>query len=569
MTEKQEAAEYREITSVEQDRQAIVDARAKGNVALVGSFIRLSGPGWLQSAITLGGGSLAGALYLGVIGGYGLLWVQPLAMLMGIIMLSAISYVTLSTGRRPFAMINRDLNPVLGWGWALAVLVANMVWILPQFAMTTAAAQQSILPSLLGAGGILGDTPSKLLMVVLLAASSIVIIWSYGQGGRGAKIFELILKLMVAVIVVSFFGVIIRLTLGGALDWGAILPGFIPNLSLLNNPAATFIPHLEAIEPGFREVWTSYIVAEQRDVMITAAAVAVGINMTFLMPYALLKRGWDRDFRGLAIFDLSTGMFIPFLLVTASIVIAAGSQFHTQPAFEEMDEAALLRLVGQAAVQQRLNAELGEAQFSAMDVNERVAYLGTLPESELQVASMLVRRDSFDLARSLEPLIGDRFSQVIFGIGVLGMGLSSAIIIMIINGFVVCEMLSRPGNVWLFRAGAILPCIGAMFGPFFWSEASFYLIVPVSVLGMVLLPIAYVSFIWLMNSTKTLGTAMPQGGKRVLWNVLMGIATSLATMGSLWSVWDKAQWRGIGAFAAFIALILVVGAIRRSKQSAT
>ena len=565
MSEKQDAAEYREITSVEQDRQAIVEARAKGNVALIASFIRLSGPGWLQSAITLGGGSLAGALYLGVIGGYGLLWVQPLAMLMGIIMLSAISYVTLSTGRRPFAMINRDLNPVLGWGWALAVLVANMVWILPQFAMTTAAAQQSIWPSLLGAEGLLGDNPSKLLMVILLAASSIVIIWSYGQTGRGAKMFELILKLMVAVIVVSFFGVIIRLTFGGALDWSAILPGFIPNLSLLNNPAATFIPHLEAIEPGFREVWTSYIVSEQRDVMITAAAVAVGINMTFLMPYALLKRGWDRDFRGLAIFDLSTGMFIPFLLVTASIVIAAGSQFHTRPAFEQMDETALQRLVGQAAVQQRLKAELGETQFNAMDVNERIAHLGTLPESELQVASMLVRRDSFDLARSLEPLIGDRFSQIIFGIGVLGMGLSSAIIIMIINGFVVCEMLSRPGNVWLFRAGAILPCIGAMFGPFFWREASFYLIVPVSVLGMVLLPIAYISFIWLMNSAKTLGTSMPKGGKRILWNVLMGIATSLATMGSLWSVWDKAQWRCIGAFATFIELILIGVAIRRRK----
>lgn len=33
-------------------------------------YLRLSGPGWLQSAITLGGGSLAGSLYLGVIGGF-------------------------------------------------------------------------------------------------------------------------------------------------------------------------------------------------------------------------------------------------------------------------------------------------------------------------------------------------------------------------------------------------------------------------------------------------------------------------------------------------------------------
>ena len=55
------------------------------------------------------------------------------------------------------------------------------------------------------------------------------------------------------------------------------------------------------------------IVSQQRDVMLSAGAAAVGINMTFLMPYMLLARGWDRDFRSLTIFDLCTGMFIPFL----------------------------------------------------------------------------------------------------------------------------------------------------------------------------------------------------------------------------------------------------------------
>ena len=37
------------------------------------TYTKLSGPGWLQGAITLGGGSLAGSLYLGVIGGTQLL----------------------------------------------------------------------------------------------------------------------------------------------------------------------------------------------------------------------------------------------------------------------------------------------------------------------------------------------------------------------------------------------------------------------------------------------------------------------------------------------------------------
>ena len=60
-------------------------------------------PVWLVAKrYNPGGGSLAGALFLGVIGGYSILWVQLLAMILGVIMLCAIGYITLSTGRSPF-----------------------------------------------------------------------------------------------------------------------------------------------------------------------------------------------------------------------------------------------------------------------------------------------------------------------------------------------------------------------------------------------------------------------------------------------------------------------------------
>lgn len=62
----------------------------------LGYYTRKSGPGWLQAAITLGGGSLASSLFLGVILEYKLMWLQPLAMLLGVITLSAIGYVTVT-----------------------------------------------------------------------------------------------------------------------------------------------------------------------------------------------------------------------------------------------------------------------------------------------------------------------------------------------------------------------------------------------------------------------------------------------------------------------------------------
>ena len=83
--------------------------------------------------------------------------------------------------------------------------------------------------------------------------------------------------------------------------------------------------------PEHRAYWTDLIVGRQRDVIVAAAASAVGINMTFLFPYSLLRRGWGREFSGLMGFDLATGMLIPFTVATSFVVVAAAAQFHAAP----------------------------------------------------------------------------------------------------------------------------------------------------------------------------------------------------------------------------------------------
>jgi len=85
----------------QKERQLLIEAGRKGPLATIAAYVKLSGPGWLQSGITLGGGSLSSSLYLGVLVGFSFMWLQPLAMIFGIVMLSAIAYVTLSTGERP------------------------------------------------------------------------------------------------------------------------------------------------------------------------------------------------------------------------------------------------------------------------------------------------------------------------------------------------------------------------------------------------------------------------------------------------------------------------------------
>ena len=88
---------------------------------------------------------------------------------MGVIMLTAISYVTLSTGERPFRAINKHINPVLGWGWLIATCMANMIWCMPQYSVSFAALQKNLLPNALP------DTPStKLALSAVLFAAALL-----------------------------------------------------------------------------------------------------------------------------------------------------------------------------------------------------------------------------------------------------------------------------------------------------------------------------------------------------------------------------------------------------------
>ncbi|MEE8452320.1 MAG: divalent metal cation transporter [Thermoguttaceae bacterium] len=561
-----------QLTKVDADRQAIVEAKEKGLCSMTRTYLRLSGPGWLQSALTLGGGSLASSLFLGVLAGFGLLWLQPVAMILGIIMLSAIGYVAMSTSERPFQAINRHVNPVLGWGWALASLAANMVWALPQYSLASGVLQQNLMPGVLGPESALGatvgdwffsifpgllgpetvvaDIGGKIVISAAILAITMAITFTYDSGGWGIKLYELMLKLVVAGIVMCFVGVVGVLALKGDLAWGEIARGFIPDLTKLYRPAESFNWLLDAVPDGYRDFWVARIVAEQRDVMISAAATAVGINMTFLLPYSMLRRGWDKTFRGLAIFDLSTGMFIPFVLATSCVVIASATQFHPNEAVE----ATLLEEGDLPELPEDTVQGLAEARLA----HTNAAQAEPLNRAEVLLASHLQRKDAFDLAKSLKPLTGDVVADVIFGIGVLGMTLSSITLLMLISGFVICEMLGLPPTGWPNRIGTLAAATGVL-GPFLWSGTTrFWLAVPTSVFGMVLLPIAYITFFCMMNSKNLLGDNMPRGGRRVAWNTSMGIAAAAALSASVYMVWVKTQYYGLAGVGAFLALVLFV-----------
>jgi hypothetical protein len=506
--------------------------------------------------------------------GFSMMWLQPLAMILGIIMLGAIAYVTLSIRQRPLKAINDHVSPVLGWSWLLASMAANIVWSTPQFVLGTRAIQQNLLPSVLGPE-VVPNPWGRIICVGFILAICIIATMFYGAGGRGVKIFEIIIKSIVSMIVLCFFGVVVKLSIEGAIDWGQILRGLIPRLQMLWEPAATIKQHIEAVAPQFQQFWTKLIVAQQRDVMIAATAAAVGVNMTFLLPYSMLRKGWDKDFRGLAIFDLSTGLFIPFILATGFVVIASASRFNAIPApgFVPDEPGGVVtvepayNLVGpyKNLLKQRLAFEIGADAVARVSPKQLEQQINALPYADRKMAAMLVKRDNLNLAAALAPLTGNFLAQFAFGLGVLGMGIGAATMVMTINGLCLCEMLNKPLKGRTHRIGSLIVAVGAL-AAIFWNAPAPWLAMPTSVFCIILLPIAYFAFLMLMNQKSMLGDSMPRGVKRVVWNILMIIATAVATLVSIWSLWSRLGRWSIVIIAAFVGLILIVHFLQKAKR---
>ncbi|MCA9323344.1 MAG: divalent metal cation transporter [Planctomycetes bacterium] len=285
-------------------------------------YLRMGGPGYLQAALTLGTGTATYALTAGAAYGYRLLWVAPTGMLIGIVMMLAISWQTLSTGQRPFSAMRRYAGPFFAWGWALGAVLASIVWHFPQYSVSAAC-----MADLVDYWG-WRAAPQPLLAVFLLIIAVTSALLS-ARSARSRRAYERFLKWMVWSIVICF-GVVVYRT--GVSDWSAVFRGY-------------FAFEVPADERGLTTV-------------VSGLSAAVGINMVFLYPYTLLARGWGRAHRNLAQADLLAGMFLPYLIATSLLVIASANTLYPQAAgrLQPADVAqAIAPIIGEGFSRTALN----------------------------------------------------------------------------------------------------------------------------------------------------------------------------------------------------------------------
>lgn len=503
------------------------------------SYSKQSGPGWIQAAVTLGGGTLVSALYLGVVGGYEFLWLQPLAMLMGYVLLSAISHVTLSKTDfkdRPFKLVERHVSKPLAWGWLAATVIANVVFCSAQFALATDALQGSL--------GISDTNPYIITFFLFIIGVSLI--WLFAQETKTSKIVEGVIKGLVALIVLCFFAVVIVIGVNGDIAWSELFSGLVPDFGALFKPTESFRDAISQTS-GFQDYWSHYISGSQRDIIIGAFGTAVGINMTFLLPYTLLKKKWKREDRGIARYDLFFGLLIPFILGASFLIIASASQFHGKK------DSIVNQQAYHEVLDQRLEAEHPELNTVSQAELDRLR--AAAPQADKDLSVMLAKRTVTDLSVSLEPVLGDS-SKLVFGIGVLAMAISTMLVHMMINGYAIGEAFGRPNRKKLFLAGAIIPAFAGFISPILWSgQIKTALAVPASVIATTLLPIAYLIFFLLMNSRKAMGADRPK--KKMATNSMMLLAMAVATFASVWALMGKMNSEAV--YEQYFGWIGIVG----------
>ena len=428
--------------------------------------VREGGPGWLQGAMTLGGGSAVTSLTIGSVFGYEFLWVQPVSMLIGCIMLFALAHQTLSTGERPFAAMKNHISPMLAWLWATAALASSIIWGFSHYPLSAGMLEEAI--RVVTGFGLTGEAESTarefylFVLAVLVWAGCAYTVWNYDKGQGSVRLFENGIKVLSGLVILSFAWVVVIASSRGDVDWGQVLWGFVPH-SLPDDAFGV-------------------------TTMMAALGTAVGINMTFVYGYTLIRRGWQRDQRALARADILIGLVVPYLLVTALVSIAAAAALQG----------------GDGDLQSRLSPVQAGAMFSAAGFADGVAFL-------------------------------------VFPLGVLGMAVGSLVMHMLTCGAAAQEMFNFREGSRAYRLACLAPT-PAVLGVFLWTTMGPYVILPTSAFCGLLLPIAYVGWLALNNRSSYLGEDRPTGNKAVLYNGAMVLCIVTVVASAVYSTLVGLGW---------------------------
>jgi len=280
------------------EKKMLSDINKKPFLKKTASYVKLSGPGFLGAAMTLGAGSFASSIVLGASYGYAMLWIPIYSFAFGLFMLAlATRFVT---GSEMPIIVAQDKYHGKFFGsfstGIVACFLGCVIYSFGQYALGADAVEQIF--TTIGYGIPRGS--GWMLILGISAPLSLL----YSRGGDGAKFVKIVENIMKSLIVlmIAVFALVVGTT-------------------GINIPAATrgiLIPTLPSGIDGII-------------MMIASLTAVLGVMDWVLFNNGMFNRGYSEEHETLGRFDAVFGGLIPVALVLSLVSIAFAEAFSGNP----------------------------------------------------------------------------------------------------------------------------------------------------------------------------------------------------------------------------------------------
>lgn len=260
-------------------------------------YIKLSGPGFMNAAFTLGAGSFASSVTLGAAYGYDMLWIPLYSFTIGIFMLAlAARFVTQTTV--PVIKAQDQYHGKFFGSFAtglVACFIASIVYSFGQYALGSDA-----LTSLFKVLNL--NIPKSVSWIFLVAVSvPLSLMYGSGENPKGVRFVENAMKVMIGIMLVVF-GAVLCVT-------GINLPAMVKGL---------LIPKLPSGLDGII-------------MMIGSLTATIGVMDWMLFNNGMISRGYSEEHERLGRFDAFFGGLLPVTLILSFVSIAFAEAFSGKP----------------------------------------------------------------------------------------------------------------------------------------------------------------------------------------------------------------------------------------------
>lgn len=262
-------------------------------------YLKITGPGFLQAAFTLGAGSFASSVSLGAFYGYSMLWVPLYSFAFGLFMLALATRFVTSSELPVIQAQNKYHGKFFGTvitGF-IACFAASLIYSFGQYALGADAVKSAF--ALAGV-----NIPKSISWVPIFLLSAPLTLL-YGSGVKAVKRVENFIKLLILTMLIVFAAVLFTT--------GINFPAMIKGLLIPTIPSG-----IEGI------------------IMIIASLTAtIGVMDWILFNNAQYSRGFSEEHESLGRFDAVMGGLLPTVLILTFVSMAFAEAFAGKPGIPE------------------------------------------------------------------------------------------------------------------------------------------------------------------------------------------------------------------------------------------